>query len=77
LEANFAISGIGMSISYLIQSCISAKLPYTRKAEHDLSIFSAIEVSMFHYDIEADSDEGLFGQFRDNSFVKVGIKYTF
>jgi hypothetical protein len=23
------------------------------------------------------SDEGLFGQFHDNSFVKVGMKYTF
>jgi hypothetical protein len=23
------------------------------------------------------SDEGLFGQFSDNSFVKTGIKYTF
>jgi hypothetical protein len=27
--------------------------------------------------IFAGSDEGLFGQFRDNSFVKVGLKYTF
>jgi hypothetical protein len=23
------------------------------------------------------SNEGLFGQFHDNSFVKLGIKYTF
>jgi hypothetical protein len=27
--------------------------------------------------IFAGSDEGLFGQFHDNSFVKVGLKYTF
>jgi hypothetical protein len=27
--------------------------------------------------IFAGSDEGLFGQFHDNSFVKVGMKYTF
>jgi hypothetical protein len=27
--------------------------------------------------IFAGSDEGLFGQFHDNSFIKVGLKYTF
>jgi hypothetical protein len=27
--------------------------------------------------IFAGSDEGFFGQFHDNGFVKVGIKYTF
>jgi hypothetical protein len=27
--------------------------------------------------IFAGSDEGLFGQFQDNSFIKVGLKYTF
>jgi hypothetical protein len=27
--------------------------------------------------IFAGSDEGLFGQFRDNSFVKAGVRYEF
>jgi hypothetical protein len=27
--------------------------------------------------IFAGSDEGLFGQFHDNSFIRVGLKYTF
>jgi hypothetical protein len=27
--------------------------------------------------IFADNREGLFGQFHDNSFVKVGVRYTF
>jgi hypothetical protein len=27
--------------------------------------------------IFAGGDEGLFGQFHDNSFIKAGIKYTF
>ena len=27
--------------------------------------------------IFAGSEEGLFGQFHDNSFIKLGIKYTF
>jgi hypothetical protein len=27
--------------------------------------------------IFAGSDEGLFGQFHDNSFIKVAVKYTF
>ncbi|MDR1219415.1 MAG: hypothetical protein LBK73_07390, partial [Treponema sp.] len=34
----------------------------------------AIELSC---GVFAGSDEGLFGQFRDNSFVKAGITYTF
>jgi hypothetical protein len=35
---------------------------------------AAVELSA---GIFTGSDEGLFGQFHDNSFVKLGLKYTF
>jgi hypothetical protein len=82
---SFTDSGERIFIPVVMCPVTNKNNPFPQEQPNQIGLFHILQSCHLVSDVAVElsagvflgSDEGLFGQFRDNSFVKTGITYPF